>query len=556
MILRRLAPLFLVVAALFARPADAHPLGNFTINHLVRVTANAKSLDLRYVADFAEIPSYTILRQMATSAKPTKTQLDSWARTEAATIANDLHASADGKTLALAPRTAQARTKPGAGGLLTIRLVASYAGDAPGSIAHVVVHDATYANRLGWKDMVLAPATEPTQELTVYPNALVGSPRQTTMLAFTIDARGVAIRTDAPRAVEGQTVASPGLARSNALSDMLAHGDGSLTFFIGALLLAIGLGALHALEPGHGKTLLAVSLVGARATMQQAAILAGALTVAHTAGVLALGVVVLYAARWIVPEQIYPWITLGSGAVVAYLGAQALARYVRARRPVAHAHVHDHRDAQPHAHEHAHGLALGDHDHQHGEETDAAFAARMFARHRHEHDANLPHAHDAAPHSHEGLDDEAHALAHRIPGTAPLKFRTAVFAAMSGGIAPCPAALVVLLAAIQLKEIGLGLILIVAFSFGLAAVLTGLGIAVVRSASWLGKQKRFELFTRYAPLVSACVIAFIGSALVAQGLVDQGVPLPLMAIAALTLLAIAGYAFAPRHAHRTKSVAA
>ncbi len=551
MSLRRLVPFVLVALALFARPADAHPLGNFTINHLVHVRADAKMLSVRYVGDFAEIPAYAILREIAPSAAPTSAQLDTWARAEATTIAGDLHVAADGKTLALTMRTARATTKPGAGGLRTIRLVATYAGDAPGQAAHVVLRDATYPNRLGWKDTVLAPATEPTSELTVYPNALLGSPRQTTTLAFTIDAHDVALRTDAPAPVEQGANASPGLARSNALSDVLAHGDGSWTFFFGALLLAVGLGALHALEPGHGKTLLAVSLVGARATMQQAAILAGALTVAHTAGVLALGVVVLYAARWIVPEQIYPWITLGSGAVVAYLGAQALARYVRARRPLAHEHVHGHRDAQPHVHEHEHGLAIGDHDHQHGEETDAAFAARIFARHRDAHNANLTHAHDGTPHSHEGLDDEAHALAHRIPGTAPLKFRTAVLAAMSGGIAPCPAALVVLLAAIQLKQIALGLILIVAFSFGLAAVLTGLGIAVVRSAAWLGKQKRFDLVTRYAPLVSASVIAIIGSALIGQGLADQGVPLPVLAIAAISLLAIAGYAFAPTHTHRS-----
>jgi len=133
---------------------------------------------------------------------------------------------------------------------------------------------------------------------------------------------------------------------------------------------------------------------------------------------------------------------------------------------------------------------------------------------------------EGVPHSHQGLDDEAHALAHRIPGTAPLKFRTAVVAAMSGGIAPCPAALVVLLTAITIHQIALGLALIVAFSFGLAGVLTGLGIAVVRSAAWLGKQKRFDLFTRYAPLVSASVIAIIGSTLVGQGLAEQGVPLP------------------------------
>src|SRR4029077_6556674 len=126
----------------------------------------------------------------------------------------------------------------------------------------------------------------------------------------------------------------PSQARPNALSDMLARGRSTPLIFILTLLAAIGLGALHALEPGHGKTLLAVSLVGARATPKQALLLATGLTIAPTAGVLLLGVALLFAARWIVPEAIYPWITFASGLIVASLGASSLARYVRARRGV------------------------------------------------------------------------------------------------------------------------------------------------------------------------------------------------------------------------------
>ncbi len=150
-----------------------------------------------------------------------------------------------------------------------------------------------------------------------------------------------------PERSSGLAQAAPSQVRSNALSDMLAKGAANPWLVLLTLVMAIGLGALHALEPGHGKTLLAVSLVGARATSKQAFILAAALTFAHTAGVLALGLVMLAAAQWIVPENIYPWITLASGALVAMIGAQALSRYIKTRRGEDHAHDHEHLMAAP-----------------------------------------------------------------------------------------------------------------------------------------------------------------------------------------------------------------
>jgi nickel/cobalt exporter len=236
------------------------------------------------------------------------------------------------------------------------------------------------------------------------------------------------------------------------------------------------------------------------------------LTAAHTAGVLALGAVVLFAARWIVPETVYPWITLGSGILVATLGARAFAAELRRRRPVAHVHVHAHDHAHPHAHDHAHGLGVDDHDHA-------------------------------------LLDDEAHARAHAPAGAAPLTFRTAVLAAASGNLAPCPAALVVLLAAIALHRVALGMGLIVAFSIGLAATLTVLGLAVVRSAAWLSARPQFASAARWAPFASAAAIAFVGAVMVGEGLAAQGVPAPAPVVAALTFLAIIGYAFALPHRH-------
>lgn len=519
----------LVAAVLFATAsaAVAHPLGNFTVNHLSRITSAHGTVTVRYVLDMAEIPAFALDRSLEAHGTPSHAALAAWADGHAIAIAPELRLVVDGRTVVLQPGESTVRTRPGAGGLPTIYFTATYHA-AVGDGAHRLAYrDQTEPGRLGWKDVVTGTQTEPTDELRSYPNALLGSPRTRLAVAAIVDPAGRIIPDDT--AVVADDVASgsapaTAIARSNALSDVLAKGAGDPLVVLGALLLAIALGALHALEPGHGKTLLAVSLVGARATPRQAVVLAIALTVAHTAGVLALGFVVLAATRWIVPEQIYPWITLASGLFVTVLGARAVAREVRKRLPTAHAHAHAHPHAHPHAHDHVH--APGHHHH--------------------------PHDHDA--HDHAGLDDAAHARAHAIPGTAPLTFRTAVIAAASGNVAPCPAALVVLLAAISLHRIGYGLALIVAFSVGLALVLTVLGIAVVRGAAWLVARPQFDRVARFAPLVTASVIALVGAVMVGQGFAAEGIGVSATVVSALVLVAVAGYAFA-WHQHRVPSQA-
>ncbi|MBV8579068.1 MAG: hypothetical protein JOZ86_00365 [Candidatus Eremiobacteraeota bacterium] len=503
-LLRFTAATVLAIAAV-VRPAAAHPLGNFTVNHLSRITAERGRVEVRYVLDLAEIPSFTLDRALDRRGAPSQPTLEHWAAAHAATIAPELRLTIDGRPTPLSPLRSTVRRRPGAAGLPTLYVTATYAARIEPGAHRLTYRDETEPGRLGWTDVVVGAAREPTDELRTYPSALTGSPRTRIAVAADVYADGrIGERVDAPpfdklRMTGGAVAASAGLTRTSALADLLARGSGDPLAVLGALLLAIALGALHALEPGHGKTLLAVSLVGARATARQAFVLAGALTVAHTAGVLAFGVVVLAAARWIVPEQLYPWLTLAAGVVVAALGARALARQVHARLP----------------------HALGDH-----------------------------HTH---AHSHDDLDDEAHARAHAIPGTAPLTFGSAVVAAASGNVAPCPAALVVLLAAVALHRVGYGLALIVAFSLGLAAVLTVIGVAVVRSAAWLVARPRFDRVARLAPLVTAVVIAVAGAAMVARGLAAQADGVPVPVIGALVLVAVAGYALTGHrhtsHAH-------
>jgi ABC-type nickel/cobalt efflux system permease component RcnA len=275
--------------------------------------------------------------------------------------------------------------------------------------------------------------------------------------------------------------------RSSALSDLFARGTQTPLLIFLTILAAFGLGALHGLEPGHGKALLAFTLVGARATFKQAVILAAALTFAHTIAVLLLGALLFFAAGF-ATERLFTWVTLLSGAAVVVIGARTLSAAVRRAR---------------HAHEHHHHLHHQHHDH----------------------------------------DDHEHA--HAIPGSAPLHFPSAVIAAMSGGIAPCPAAIVVLLTALHLHRVGYGLFLIVVFSLGLATILTGLGLAVVHGAAWLQRRSSFARLTRIAPFITSGVISTIGAIMLAQGLADQGVGVPSLAVIALTLCSIAAFVFIP-----------
>lgn len=504
--------------------ASAHPLGNFTINHLTEVRFSRAGARVRYVLDLAEIPSYQAMREVSSGGKLNAGQLAAWAHTTTGIALSELTLTVDGKRVPLAPVDAQARIRPGAGGLPTLYLTVDAAGPLPPATRarRFTLHDATYAGRLGWHDAIAAPETEPTKELTVYPNALLGSPRATTSLTGTvgIDRRATVLtRTDDGSLPVANTASAPAaaaesFARSNQLSDMIARGTSDWGFVAVTFFVAIALGALHALEPGHGKTLLAISLVGARATVKQAAILAAALTIAHTIGVLALGLALNLFKGYFVPEAIYPWITLISGLVIAFIGARAIAREL-GRRFATHSHSHAHAGAHAHGHDHEH--AHGAHDYHHG---------------------------------HGDIDDAEHAMLHAIPGTAPMRFGPTVLAAMSGGIAPCPAALVVLLAAIALNQVAYGIFVIIAFSFGLAGTLTALGIAVVRGASWLQGRPQFEQVLRYGPLLSAAMIALIGSIMIGQGFMERGVQASPVIVSLIVLLVIAGYVFSHPFGHR------
>jgi nickel/cobalt transporter (NicO) family protein len=452
--------------------AAAHPLGNFTINHLARIRTSAAELRIHYVLDIAEIPTFQI---MHAAGAWNAARMRDWANGESALVADGLSVKADGVPLTLRLERTAARTRAGAGGLPILYWTGDYAAPLH-SKAAISMRDLVYAERrIGWKDIVLPGVTDPTDELRSYPSALIGSPRQNDAATFDVfDGRIAHVR------VSGDDTSASGataIMRSSLLSDLVARDAQTPVWVLLTVLAAFGLGALHGLEPGHGKALLAFTLVGARATVKQAAILAIALTFAHTIAVVLLGIALTFAAGF-ATETLFTWITLVSGVAVAFIGARSLSA------ALTHAAAHRHHD-----------------DHHH----------------------------------------EGHG--HAIPGSVPLRFGSAIVAAMSGGIAPCPAAIVVLLTALHLHRVGYGLALIVVFSLGLAAVLSGLGFGVVRGAAWLGRRSEFVRAASVAPFVTAGVISVIGSVMLAQGLAAQGVRVSEPATIAAALLCVAGFAF-------------
>jgi ABC-type nickel/cobalt efflux system permease component RcnA len=258
-----------------------------------------------------------------------------------------------------------------------------------------------------------------------------------------------------------------------------------------ALAIAIGLGALHALEPGHGKTVVAAYLVGTRGTLRHALYLGLIVTVTHTAGVYLLGAATLLLSHYIVPERLYPWLGGMSGVIITGLGCSLwLRHYAGESRTYVHPHGHAHSHGHVHSHVHPHGHVAG-------------------------------HQPEIMPSSYPTTSGEVHT--HPPPGET-ISFRALLALGVTGGMVPCPAALVVLLSAVALQRVGFGLMLIVAFSVGLAGVLIVLGLLMVSARHVMAHvhgEGRF--MTRWLPLTSAAVVTIFGLAMLAQAVMAAGI---------------------------------
>jgi nickel/cobalt transporter (NicO) family protein len=439
---RTLAVVVVMVAAsgllAAADAAQAHPLGNFSINHLSTVSVSADRVDVRYVLDQAEIPTVQE-RSLGRAAVLAKKRAE---------VERRLVLLVDGRRVELRPAGAPRLSFPaGAGGLHTTRLELPLQArvDHP---QRVELEDGTYPGRIGWKAVVSAPGEgtavrtdapsgDPTDGLRRYPQDLLSSPLDQRGASFAVaPGDGTLVAPKGPGGGATETRAeSDGFA---GLFEDAASGEGVLALL---LLAALGWGALHALSPGHGKAMVAAYLVGTRGRARHAVALGATVTVTHTIGVFALGVVTLALSQYVLPEDLYPWLTLVSGLLVVGIGAGVLRS--RMRRAHSHSHAHSH-------------------------------------------------------------------------GPEELSWKGLLGMGTAAGLIPCPSALVVLLAAISQHEVALGLVLITAFSLGLAGTLTGLGLIVVSARRWIPPRLAAGRLATVLPAASALLIVGVGLVLTAR----------------------------------------
>jgi nickel/cobalt transporter (NicO) family protein len=494
----RAALIAVVLVLLGAGSADAHPLGNFSVNHLSTVSISSNEVGVRYVLDQAEIP--TVQERGLSRAEVLRRKL--------AEVERGLRLTVDGRPTVLRAAGRPALTfPPGAGGLATTRVELSLTAVVR-KPRRVTLSDDTFSGRVGWKAIVAAPGEatavrtetpsgDPTGGLRSYPQALLATPADRREANFSVAAGpGTLVAPEEeggkPRTIsvadagDGSDVTRGGSGATGNGGETASRSDGFTALFADAaagrgvlivmLLAALGWGALHALSPGHGKAMVAAYLIGTRGTSRDAVLLGMTVTVTHTIGVFALGLVTLALSQYILPEQLYPWLTLISGLMVVGVGGAVLRSRLRRGRGEAHGHVQGHAHGHSHAHGHAHG-----HSRAHG--------------HAHGHDHSRAHSH--AP--------------DRRLGTAGLLSMGA-----AAGLLPCPSALVVLLAAISQHEVALGMLLIVAFSLGLAGTLTGLGIAVVHARRFVPPRVATSRAAALLPALSAVLVIAIGLVLAAR----------------------------------------
>ncbi|MFE2579163.1 sulfite exporter TauE/SafE family protein [Streptomyces sp. NPDC059378] len=542
-----------------AASVSAHPLGNFTVNRYDGLVAAPGLLRVDHVEDLAEIP--------ATQAGPDLRRLGTaeWARQRCAKAAEGSRVTVDGRAVALTVGASQARLRPGQAGLHTLRVECRLTAPLPeGRPVALRFHSAGASTGPGWREITArgdrttltatdVPKSSVSHELTSYPKELLSSPADTATASLRVRPGGPALADDTGRDAPAASVLPRGADRwTQALDNLVARQDLTLGFAALALLVAVALGAMHALAPGHGKTIMAATAAarGGRARLKDVLPLAASVTVTHTLGVVALGLLVTAGSA--AAPSVIAWLGLASGALVLLAGVSLVRRAWHNRT---HGHGHGHEHGHGHGHGHDHGHEEG-HTHTHEPEPGPAperplalVGARTAtvsapvrtlphpATHSHEHDPAHEHEHDHEHrHDHEHTPehdhDHAHGLEHTHNGfththpTAPT-LRGTILLGFAGGLVPSPSAVVVLVGAAALGQAWFGLLLVVAYGVGLALTLTAAGFAVVRLGSRMTRvldegprwttHPVVDAVRRTTPLWSALVVVALGAGLVLKG---------------------------------------
>jgi nickel/cobalt exporter len=491
-----------------AGTAEAHPLGNFTVNRYDGLVITQDAVRVDHVEDLAEIPSAQAEAQIDRNGDDTlsRSELTTWAGTRCATAADKARLTVNGRKTDVRVQRSAARDSPGQAGLPTLRVDCRLTA----GLAHARQADITYrphdvGTGPGWREltaqgdrMTLADSTAPARSvshrLTSYPKGQLSSPLDQRTATLRVEPGGPALAaaeaSDRDDAV-GSSVLPRGADRwTQALTSMVARHDITFGFALTAFGIAVLLGAMHALAPGHGKTMMAAAAAaGGRSALRDVLAMGASVTVTHTLGVFALGLLVTAGSA--AAPSVISWLGIASGVLVALAGAGLLRKAVRRHRHAAKAHHHHH-----------------DHGHSHDQD------------HTHDHDQTHDHSH-AHTHTHGDGHTHTHEIQPTLRGTLLMGF--------AGGMVPSPSAVVVLVGAAALGQAWFGFVLVVAYGLGLALTLTAAGFTAVRVGQEAAERLRARreragrghrvlgALHRASPFGTAAVVLALGCGLVLRG---------------------------------------
>jgi len=515
----RLLAIGLAIGLIAAWPAAvlAHPLGNFTINHYAEVRVEVDRILLDVVIDQAEIPTFQARQDydIDGDGSVSDEEIDAGRVVACEALAGSLSLTVDEAALDVDLAEAGLSFPLGVGGLSTMRLVcafeARFAVPIGPDAVRIAFMDGSFGERLGWREIVARGSgvtlrvvegesreAGVSDRLRQYPEEGIGSPLSDEMIVIEARVGGPSLAAfDVPDAasVPGAAPTKPSTAPSTApsgapsaspsatstpmpepaavpggvgggeLPAIFREADLTPLVLLVSLVTAAALGAGHALTPGHGKTLMAAYLVGTRGSALHALGLGIAVSVSHTAGILALAAIIVAATDALPPDVVVRWAPVVAAASIVGIGGWMLVGELRRRRAghASHDHGHSHRDGHHHGHDHAH-----------------------------------------AP-----------------PPGSTITWRSLFLLGLAGGLIPSTSALLILLGSIAAGRPAFGLVLVVAFGLGMATVMGGVGLALVAARDRFDRIDGGNALARIrdaVPLAAAVVVLGFGVMLTAQAI--------------------------------------
>ena len=533
-----------LVACSLALPTYAHPLGNTTVNVYERIELGRDGIRIRYILDASEIPAGEEQRFADTNDDGIVDDEESHTYLEGlwVYVQPNLILTVDDQVMPLTRETQTLTFPPGQGGLTLLRAVydtvAPYPTISPGSPVPGSFLETTFEGVLGWHEIIVlagpeaallestVPADDLTDELTLYPADRLNDPLSVREASFRFSLPGGSVGpSPGPSSTPlgtGTPVATrvPGSGAGPGASPNPGRPTDPLVALIGpeltplaivlAIFVALGLGALHAISPGHGKTLIAAYLIGTRSNVAQALWLGLTVAITHTTGVFLLGVATYLATEWVVPDRIVSWLTVATGALVLLFGISLVWRTWNAQKAVGATrggHEHPQAPGMEHSHE-------GASTHSHAPAT----ASGGSCSHSQRRDKRRRRR-ETAPET-----IATHESPNPMPATLTLRRREVAALGVVGGLIPSGSALLLLLSSVALGQVALGVILIVAFGVGMALVLAGIATGVVlMHRSSIGRWERLrdsrvQRVIAAAPLLSGALVSIFGLLLTVEAI--------------------------------------